>query len=75
MSEDKRLTAYNTKTKQKGVPMFNAKISKNVSGNRTNYVAQGTTEDGSAKLSSILSATKAEEAINAGVAARGKGWD
>lgn len=75
IDEAKRLTAYNVKTKEKGVPIYNAVIKKTSWLNRSSYTAKGTTEDGSTKLSAILSLARAEEAINAGVAARGEGWE
>lgn len=70
-----RLTAYNVKTKEKGVPMYNVIIDKVVNGKRITYVAKGTTIDNSTKLNSIVSSVKADEAINSGVASRGKGWN
>lgn len=73
--ESKRLTAYNMKTKEKNVPMYKAIINKTVANNRATYVAKGTTEDGTMKLSTVTSLSKAEEAINAGVATKGEGWD
>lgn len=73
--EVKRLTAYNRKNKEKNVPIYNAVINITTNGNRKSVIVQGTTEDGSSKLASVTSLAKAEEAINAGVAARGSGWD
>lgn len=74
-NESKRLTAYNMKTKEKKVPMHNVVINKITNGNRVSYAASGTSQDGVYKLATMLSATNADEAINAGVAARGTGWD
>lgn len=75
IDESKRLVAYNVKTKTKNTPMYDVKIDKITKGNRTSYIAKGTTMGGVYKLSAITSAVKAEEAINAGVAAKGEGWD
>lgn len=74
IDESKRLTAYNVKTKQKNVPMYNVAIMAKKTGNRTAYIAQGTDKEGKYKLVLMLSLAKADEAINAGVAARGVGW-
>lgn len=57
------LTAYNVRTKQKGVPMSKAVI--NQHGNR--YVATGLSPEGD-KLAVILGKDKAEAAIKAGTA-------
>lgn len=75
IDESKRFTAYNTKTKQKGVPIYNAEVHKIVQGNKKSYIVKGTTQDGAQKLSAVTSLEKAEAGINAGVAARGTGWD
>lgn len=75
IDETKRIHAYNMKTKEKKVPMYDAKIDKVVRGNRTIHVAKGTTMGGVYNLSTILSAVNADIAINAGVARRGEGWD
>lgn len=71
MATDKRLTAYNVKTKEKGVPMDNAVIDKN--GNR--YFAKGvaSTPDKTV-LCTALGEAKAIQAIKDGVAKKGKGW-
>ena len=71
MANDKRLTAYNVKTKEKGVPMDNAVIDKN--GNR--YFAKGvaSTADKTV-LCTALGKDKAEQALKDGVAKKGTGW-
>ncbi len=63
------LTAYNVKTKEKGVEICDPIIEKN--GNR--YIAKGLS-DGGDKLTAIISEAKAKEALTAGVAKKGKGW-
>jgi len=63
------LTAYNVKTKQKGVPILNAVITKTAKGA---YMAQGTSADG-AKLTTLLGEAKALACIEAGLAT--KGWE
>lgn len=75
INENGRLKAYNTAKKEKGVPMYNVVINKIHNGNYTSYMAKGTTQDGANKLALKVTAVKAEEAINNGVAARGEGWD
>lgn len=75
IDESKRLTAYNSKTKKKGELMFNVTINKVENGGRTTYAASGTTQDGKQRLSTLVSAVGADEAINAGVASRGVGWE
>ena len=75
IDDSKRILAYNVKLKKKGEPMYNVVINKIITGKRVSYVAKGTTKDGSIGLGSIISATKADEAINAGVAALGEGWN
>ena len=71
MAADKRLTAYNVKTKEKGVPMDNAVIDKN----GTRYFAKGvaSTPDKTV-LCTALGEARAKEAIKDGVAKKGKGW-
>ena len=63
------LTAYNVKTKEKGVPIKDAIITKTVKGA---YMAQGNDGKGN-KLTTLLGAEKALSAIAAGVAK--KGWE
>lgn len=63
------ITAYNVKTKEKGVPMVEPVI--NVKNGR--YIAQGLSEGGD-KLTAILSQAKAKEYIAAGDAVQGEGW-
>lgn len=75
IDESKRLKAYNMKAKEKGVPMYNVVIDKGTNGNNVYYTAKGTSQDKQYKLALRLSAIKADEAINAGVAARGAGWE
>jgi hypothetical protein len=68
------ITAYNTKTKEKGVEMKNAIIDVAVTGKRVSYMAKGDDGKGN-KLSSLLSRTNALAAIDAGEATKGTGWD
>ena len=66
------LTGYVMKTKTKGAPLHDAVIDK-VS---NKFIAKG--HDGSKaknKISTIVSAAKAEACIEAGTAQRGEGWD
>lgn len=62
------LTAYNVKTKEKGVPMLQAVITKTAKGA---YMAKGVSSEGH-KLVTLLSETKALACIEAGLAT--KGW-
>jgi len=63
------LTAYNVKTKEKGVPIKDAVITKTAKGA---YMAQGNDGNGN-KLTTLLGAEKALAAIEAGIAK--KGWE
>jgi hypothetical protein len=63
------LTAYNVKTKEKGVPIQDAVITKTAKGA---YMAQGHDGKGN-KLTTLLGEAKALEAIKAGIAK--KGWE
>ncbi len=64
---DVQLTAYNVKTKEKGVPIHDAVITKTAKGA---YMAQGHDGKGN-KLTTLLNAEKALNAIKAGVAKQG----
>lgn len=66
MSELK-ITAYNVKTKEKGVEMLNAVITKTAKGA---YMAQGTSAGGD-KLTTLMNEAKALELIKAGIAKQG----
>jgi hypothetical protein len=61
------LTAYNVKTKEKGVPMHDAVITKTAKGA---YMAQGHDGKGN-KLTTLLNEAKALAAIKAGIAKQG----
>ena len=61
------LTAYNVKTKEKGVPMHDAVITKTAKGA---YMAQGHDGKGN-KLTTLLNEAKALAAIQAGIAKQG----
>jgi len=63
---DVQLTAYNVKTKEKGVPIHDAVITKTAKGA---YMAQGHDGKGN-KLTTLLNEAKALAAIKAGVAKR-----
>ena len=63
------LTAYNVKTKEKGVPILDAVITKTAKGA---YMAQGHDGKGN-KLTTLLNGEKALAAIKAGIAKQG--WD
>jgi hypothetical protein len=67
MSTEGTITAYNVKTKEKNVEMKDAVITKT---SRGGYMAQGTDGKGN-KLTTMLSETKAMEAIKAGNAKQG----
>lgn len=67
MSTEGTITAYNVKTKEKNVEMKDAVITKT---SRGGYMAQGTDGKGN-KLTTMLSETKALEAIKAGNAKQG----
>ncbi|MBE2230235.1 MAG: hypothetical protein IAE96_06320 [Chitinophagaceae bacterium] len=64
---DVKLTAYNVKTKEKGVEIQDAVITKTSKGA---YMAQGHDGKGN-KLTTLLGEAKALEAIKAGVAKQG----
>ncbi len=66
---DIKLTAYNVKTKEKGVEIKDAVISKTAKGA---YMAQGHDGKGN-KLTTLLGEEKALAAIKAGIAK--KGWE
>jgi hypothetical protein len=61
------LTAYNVKTKEKGVPIQEAVITKTAKGG---YMAQGHDGKGN-KLTTLLGEEKALAAIKAGIAKQG----
>ena len=64
---DVQLTAYNVKTKEKGVPILNAIIKKTAKGA---YMVQGDDGKGN-KLTTLVNAEKALAAIAAGIAKQG----
>jgi hypothetical protein len=64
---DITLTAYNVKTKEKGVTMLDAVITKTSKGS---YMAQGHDGKGN-KLTTLLGEAKALAAIEAGIAKQG----
>ncbi|MBI1780176.1 MAG: hypothetical protein HYR66_02240 [Sphingobacteriales bacterium] len=66
---DLTITAYNVKTKEKGVKMLDAVITKTAKGA---YMAQGNDGKGN-KLTTLMNEAKALAAIEAGIAK--KGWD
>ena len=66
---DARLTAYNVKTKEKGVPIQDAVVTKTAKGA---YMAQGHDGKGN-KLTTLLGEEKALAAIKAGIAKQG--WE
>ena len=66
---DIQLTAYNVKTKEKGVPIQNAIIKKTAKGA---YMVQGDDGKGN-KLTTLVNAEKALGAIKAGIAKQG--WE
>ena len=67
MSDTATITAYNVKTKEKGVKMLDAVITKT---SRGGYMAQGTDGKGN-KLTTMLGEEKALAAIKAGTAKQG----
>lgn len=67
MDTEKMIKAYCLKTKEKNVPMHDAVISKTAKGG---YMAQGNDGKGN-KMTSILSESKALQAIEDGVATKG----
>ena len=67
MSEDIKLTAYNVKTKEKGVPIQDAVVTKTAKGA---YMVQGHDGKGN-KMAAIMSEAKALQAIEDGVATKG----
>jgi hypothetical protein len=64
---DVQITAYNVKTKEKGVVMMDAVITKTAKGA---YMAQGNDGKGN-KLTTLMNEAKALAAIQAGVAKQG----
>ena len=64
---DLKITAYNVKTKEKGVTMLDAVITKTAKGA---YMAQGNDGKGN-KLTTLMNGEKALAAIAAGVAKQG----
>ena len=64
---DIKLTAYNVKTKEKGVEIMDAVITKTAKGA---YMAQGHDGKGN-KLTTLLNEEKALTAIKAGIAKQG----
>jgi hypothetical protein len=66
---DLTITAYNVKTKEKGVKMLDAVITKTAKGA---YMAQGNDGKGN-KLTTLMNEAKALAAIEAGIAK--KGWE
>ena len=64
---DVKITAYNVKTKEKGVEMLDAVITKTAKGA---YMAQGHDGKGN-KLTTLMGEEKAMAAIKAGVAKQG----
>jgi hypothetical protein len=66
---DLKITAYNVKTKEKGVTMLDAVITKTAKGA---YMAQGNDGKGN-KLTTLMNGEKAMAAVAAGIAK--KAWD
>ena len=66
---DVKITAYNVKTKEKGVTMLDAVITKTAKGA---YMAQGNDGKGN-KLTTLMNGEKAMAAVAAGIAK--KAWD
>jgi hypothetical protein len=64
---DVKITAYNVKTKEKGVEMLDAVITKTAKGA---YMAQGNDGKGN-KLTTLMGEEKALAAIKAGIAKQG----
>lgn len=64
---DVKLTAYNVKTKEKGVPILDGVITKTAKGA---YMVQGHDGKGN-KLTTLVNAEKALAAIAAGIAKQG----
>ncbi len=64
---DVKITAYNVKTKEKGVEMFDAVITKTAKGA---YMAQGHDGKGN-KLTTLMNEAKALAAVAAGIAKMG----
>ena len=67
MADDIKLTAYNVKTKEKGVPIQDAVITKTAKGA---YMVQGHDGKGN-KLTTLCNEEKAMNAIKAGIAKQG----
>lgn len=66
---DLKITAYNVKTKEKGVTMLDAVITKTAKGA---YMAQGNDGKGN-KLTTLMNGEKAFAAVAAGIAK--KAWE
>ncbi len=66
---DLKITAYNVKTKEKGVTMLDAVITKTAKGA---YMAQGNDGKGN-KLTTLMNGEKALAAVAAGIAK--KAWE
>ena len=64
MAEDIKLTAYNVKTKEKGVPIQDAVVTKTAKGA---FMVQGHDGNGN-KLTTLCNEEKAMAAIKAGIA-------
>lgn len=64
---DVQLTAYNVKTKEKGVPVLDGVITKTAKGA---YMVKGHDGKGN-KLTTLVNEQKAMAAINAGIAKQG----
>lgn len=69
MEHQIKLTAYNVRTKQKGVEILNAVIKKTARGA---FMAQGVSAEGD-KLTTLMNKEKAEAAVAAGVATWAEG--
>ena len=67
MAEDIKLTAYNVRTKEKGVPIQDAVVTKTAKGA---YMVQGHDGKGN-KLTTLCNEQKAMDAIKAGIAKQG----
>ncbi len=69
MADDMKLTAYNVRTKEKGVTIQDAVITKTAKGA---YMVQGHDGKGN-KLTTLCNGQKAMDAIKAGIAKQG--WE
>lgn len=65
-----QLTAYNVKTKEKGVPILDAVITQKTA--KGAFMVQGNDGKGN-KLTTLINAEKAKAAVNAGIARLGPG--